>query len=371
VIAGQTPPLDAGAFARLMAPFEPFETSPMLAVAVSGGRDSLALVLLSQGWAMERGGRVVGLIVDHGLRPESAAEAVATQAVLARLGIEGAILTWSGAKPRTGLQEAARTARYRLLREECRRRGILHLLLGHHADDQAETVAMRLARRSGPDGLAGMAALVDQPEVRLLRPLLGVSRARLTATLIAHGVQWLDDPSNLDPRFERVRLRAGGCPTLPDPGGGVARSVRDCELARAAVDMLAFDPAGMAAIDRAGFVRLSRYLQASLLSRVIQAVGGRDYPPRRERLERAAGRLCAPLDRGKSGKGQDFTLSGCKLMLRRVPDRRQLHWIVRPEHGRNMRQPLIPAAFFACGSSAASHLKSLTPTEKDREPVQP
>jgi tRNA(Ile)-lysidine synthase len=358
VISGQTQPLDAGAFARLMAPFEPFETSPVLAVAVSGGRDSLALVLLSHGWAAGRDGRVVGLIVDHGLRAESAAEAAATRDVLTRYGIEGAILTWSGAKPQAGLQEAARMARYRLLRDECRRRGILHLLLAHHADDQAETVAMRLARRSGPDGLAGMAALVDQPELRLLRPLLGVSRARLTATLLARGVQWLDDPSNVDPRFERARLRASGCPALANSGGGgVERSVRDGKLARAAVDMLAFDQAGTAAIDRTGFAGLGRDLQARLLSRVIQAVGGRDYPPRRERLERAAGRLCAPLERGKSGKGQDFTLSGCKLMLRRVAESRQLHWIVRPEHGRNMSQPLIPAAFFACGGPAASHLE--------------
>ncbi|HEX9525064.1 MAG TPA: tRNA lysidine(34) synthetase, partial [Reyranella sp.] len=144
MIARQTQPLDAGAFARLMAPFEPFETSPVLAVAVSGGRDSLALALLSHGWAAERDGRVVGLIVDHGLRAESVAEAATTRDVLARHGIEGAILPWwSGAKPRAGLQEAARMARYRLLRDECRRRGILHLLLAHHADDQAETVAMR------------------------------------------------------------------------------------------------------------------------------------------------------------------------------------------------------------------------------------
>ncbi len=371
MIPGQTQPVGAGAFARLMAPFAPFETSPLLAVAVSGGRDSLALTLLSHDWAAERGGRVVGLIVDHGLRAESAGEASATKDTLARHGIESAILGWSGAKPRAGLQEAARGARYRLLRDECRRRGILHLLLAHHADDQAETVTMRAARQSGPDGLAGMAALVEQPEVRLLRPLLGVSRARLTATLLARGVQWLDDPSNVDPRFERARLRASGCLAPAGPldgpaGGGVERAVRDGTLARTAVDMLEFDREGGAAIDRTGFARLGRDLQARLLSRVIQAVGGLDHPPRRERLERAVGRLSVsdrspldrgPLDRGKSGKGQDFTISGCRLMLRQVADSRRLRWIVRPEHGRNLGQPLIPAAFFACGAPAASHLE--------------
>jgi tRNA(Ile)-lysidine synthase len=363
VISGQTFPLGVDAFARLMAPFEPFEASPTLAVAVSGGRDSLALALLSHDWAAKRGGRVVGLVVDHGLRPESAAEAAATMDMLAGHGIEGAILAWAGAKPRAGLQEAARTARYRLLRDECRRRGILHLLLGHHAGDQAETVAMRAARQSGPDGLAGMAALVEQAEVRLLRPLLGVSRARLTDTLLARGVQWFDDPSNIDPRFERARLRAAGCSALVDWAEGAAeRSARDGKLASSVVAMLEFDRQGMLAIDQAGFERLGRDRQEKLLSRVIQAVGGRDHPPRRERLERAALRLCAPsdhgvADRGKSGKARDFTFSGCRLMLRQVPDSRRLRWIVEPEHGRNMRQPLMPAAFFACDAHAASHLE--------------
>ena len=207
-----------------------------------------------------------------------------------------------------------------------------------------------------------MAALVEQPEARLLRPLLGVSRTRLTATLLARGVQWLDDPSNVDPRFERARLRASGCPALFGAVPGAReRAVRDDALARTAVDMIEFDPEGMAAIDRAGFAGLRPDLRARLLSRVIQAVGGRDYPPRRERLERAVGRLSAPdrspPDRGKSGKGQDFTISGCRLMLRQVPDSRRLRWIVRPEHGRNLGQPLIPAAFFACGAPAASHLE--------------
>ncbi len=135
---------------------------------------SLALALLAAGVGRARGGRIAGLIVDHALRPESAAEAAATAALLGRHGCEAEILRWSEAKPRSGLQEAARMARYRLLREACRRRGVLHLLVAHHADDQDETVAMRAARQSGPDGLAGMSAAVELPEVRLLRPLLGV-----------------------------------------------------------------------------------------------------------------------------------------------------------------------------------------------------
>ena len=353
-------PVDAGTFARLMAPFEPFETDPVLAVAVSGGRDSLALALLARDWATTRGARLIAMIVDHRLREGSDQEAAHTRDLLERLGIEAVVLCWEGDKPGSGLQEAARAERYRLLSGECRRRGILHLLLAHHADDQAETVMMRALRQSGSDGLAGMAALVERPDVRLLRPLLAVPRARLTATLMARGVAWIDDPSNTDPRFERARLRAAP-PTAVAPlrGDSGARAAGERRLAQAAVETLEFDdagPPGTAAIDRSGFCRLGADLQAKLLSRVVLAVGGRDHPPRRDRAERAARRLAAPVVRGKSGKGQDFTLSACRLTLRQAPEGRRLRWIVWPESGRNGRQPLVPAEFFACGAPAASHL---------------
>jgi tRNA(Ile)-lysidine synthase len=339
-----------------MAPFEPFETSPVLAVAVSGGRDSLALALLTQEWTAVRGGCVVGLIVDHGLRAGSAEEAVVTRGTLARHGIEGTILSWTGAKPPTGLQERAREARYRLLGDECRRRGILHLLLAHHAGDQAETVAMRAARRSGPDGLAGMAALSERADLRLLRPLLAVPRVRLTATLVARGVQWLEDPSNTDLRFERARMRLGA-PLGEPPMDAGERSVRERRLAHAAVDVIEFDQEGMAAIDRTRLAALAADLQAGLLGRLVQSLGGRDHPPRRDRLQRAVRRLGGSDRRGKSGKARDFTLSGCRLMLRQAPESRRLRWIVRAERGRNMSQPFIPAAFFACGAPGAYHLE--------------
>ncbi len=350
-------PIDSGAFARLMTPFEPFEAAPVVAVAVSGGRDSLALALLARDWAVARGGRIVALIVDHALRPASEQEAAGTHDLLHRLDIEACILRWTGPKPRSGLQAAARTERYRLLSGECRRRGILHLLLAHHADDQAETVTMRAARGSGLDGLAGMAALAERPEVRLLRPLLPVARAKLTATLLAQGVPWIDDPSNMDLRFERARLRAGA--PLADIGSADDRGRRaagERRLAQAAVETLEFDQDGGAVIDRSGFCRLGAGLQARLLSRVVLAVGGRDHAPRRDRAERAARRLVGPVLRGKSGKAQDFTLSACRLTLRQAPESRRLRWIVWPESGKNGRQPLVPAEFFACGGRAASHV---------------
>ncbi len=358
-------PLSASDFSALMAPFGLFERRPHLAVAVSGGRDSLALALLADDWAREREGRLLALIVDHDLRAESAEEAKATRDLLRRRDIDAEILRWSGAKPRRGIQEAARAARYDLLFAACRRRGVAHLLVAHHADDQDETIAMRARRASGPDGLAGMAALVERREARLLRPLLAVRRARLTATLQARGVPWIDDPSNVDARFERARLRRSGIAmAAPADEAGPSRAARERALAKAAVDALDFELPGKIAIDRAAYGRLPRDLQIGLLSRVAQALGRVDHPPRRSRLEPAAARLVGGGDRGKSGKSQDFTLSGCRLMLRQRRDEgpasHRLRWIVGPESGRNDgnkgAQPLIPAAYFACGAPEAHHL---------------
>jgi tRNA(Ile)-lysidine synthase len=364
VSAAPSGPLTAAEFAPLMAPFAPFESRPVLAVAVSGGRDSLALALLAHEWAAGLDGRIVGLIVDHGLRRQSSSEAATTRDLLIRHGIAAEILRWRGVKPASGLQEAAREARYRLLFEACRRLDVLHLLIAHHADDQAETVAMRAARASGPDGLAGMAALVEQREARLLRPLLSVPRARLTATLEARGVQWIDDPSNLDSRFERARLRKVGLAAAPAPAErDKSRAARDDRLAAAAVGLMEFDLPGAVAVDRAGFARLGREPAVRLLSRIIQAIGSRDHPPRRERLGRAAARLSQGVCRGKSGKSQDFTLSECRLELRQAPGSRRLRWIIRPENGRKdarkIGQTLIPAAFFRLrrASRAPSWLK--------------
>jgi tRNA(Ile)-lysidine synthase len=376
VTSGAQHGLAAEEFAGLMAPFGPFETRPVLAVGVSGGRDSLSLAVLAREWAVARGGGVLGLIVDHGLRPESAAEAAMTGDLLARHGIASEVLRWAGSKPGSGLQAAARTARYRLLFEACRRHAVLHLLVAHHADDQAETVTMRASRASGSDGLAGMAGLIERREGRLLRPLLSIPRARLTATLLERAISWIDDPSNADPRFERARLRRAMALSPVEISTGIARAVREERLAELAVRALDLDMADCVAVDHASFRALDVEARVRLLARVVQAVGQRDYPPRRERLVRAAARLSQERYRSKSGKGQDFTLSECRLMLRRLPEEGRLRWIVAPENGRkdtrNSGQPLIPAVFFACGVRCASHLHRNPHRRIDnREPVQP
>src|SRR5580700_10131771 len=154
-------PVAAAEFAGLMAPFEPFEARPRLAVAVSGGADSMALALLAQRWAEARGGELTALTVDHRLREAAAGEAAQVGRWLGQRGITHRILVREDGHPRGGVQAAARDARYRLLESWCREAGVLHLLVGHHREDQAETLLLRLARGSGLDGLAGMAALAE------------------------------------------------------------------------------------------------------------------------------------------------------------------------------------------------------------------
>ena len=342
-------PVDPRAFEALLAPLGPFEPSPRLAVALSGGPDSLALCLLADWWARERRGRVFGLTVDHRLRPESGAEAAQVRRWLAARHIAHRTLRWSGERPDSRIQEAARAARFSLLTGWCRRAGVLHLLLGHQREDQAETVLQRLARGSGIDGLAAMASVrlataSEGGSVRLLRPLLTVPRDRLTATLGLWGQPWIDDRSNRDGRHARPRL-ASAMARLGSEGLTAARLARTA--GRAASDRAALDQActallaacarpalaGFVILDRGALMRVPPALARRGLARALTMVAGAPYPPRQERLERLADRLL-------SDGGGAATLGGCRLV---------------PQGGRIVicREP-----------AAASEIRALAPGER-------
>jgi len=296
----------------------PFEAAPRLAVGVSGGADSLALVLLADIWVRERGGSVLALTVDHGLRPESAMEAARVGQWMAARGIAHAVLRWEGEKPGTGLQDAARQARHRLLRRRCQEEGILHLALAHQLEDQAETLLLRLGMGSGVDGLAAMAPVREVAEVRLLRPLLDLPRSRLEATCRAFGQPWLDDPSNLALRFARGRLRAGR-EALEAAGltpGALAETARRAGMARGALNQAAADvlalcatlhPEGWAEVRAEAFREPPREVARRVLTALLRGLGGAIHPPRAERLEGLLDTL-----RG-NGKPKARTLGGCML----------------------------------------------------------
>jgi tRNA(Ile)-lysidine synthase len=207
-----------------------------LGVAVSGGPDSLALLLLA---AAARPGAVEVATVDHGLRPESAGEATLVAELCRSLDVPHATLNvrWRET-PATAIQERARRERYRLLGYWADERSLDAIVTAHHADDQAETLLMRLARGAGVRGLAGMRprSLVPGSSVRLLRPLLGWRRTELAQVCARAGLTPVEDPSNDDQRFERVRMRAA----IADAGwldaGAVARSASHLADANLAID---------------------------------------------------------------------------------------------------------------------------------------
>ena len=318
--AARQPPLDDQEFAAAMAAVGPFEPCPELAVAVSGGADSLALALLADRWARARSGNIVALTVDHRLRPESAAEAVQVGEWLGTRGIRHEILVWDGPYPIHDLQAAARVARYRLLGQWCRRANVLHLLTAHHMDDQAETLILRLGRGSGLAGLAGMAPIVEDGHYRLVRPLLTVAAQRLRATLTALDQIWVEDPSNRNPAFARVRVRAQMPTGLAEAGltpKRLAETSRHLARARTVLEQLveralaagvSLHPAGFALVDRHPLGQAPEEIGLRALASVIATIGGEEYPPRFDRLERAAEALFG------DALGGGRTLGGCRIL---------------------------------------------------------
>lgn len=313
---GSTGPLADDGFGRLLNALGPFERSPRIAVAVSGGSDSLALLLLAHRWARGLGGSAVALTVDHGLRPESREEAARVGMIVGRHGIAHACLKWIGAKPSSGIQAAARAVRYRLLEDWCAREGVLHLLLGHHLEDQAETFLLRLGRGSGVVGLAGMAPIVERRHVRLLRPLLTVSKERLRATLESYGQEWIVDSSNANRSFARVRLRdmaaglgqAGMTPRRLAAASRSCAGARDAierETARAVATMISVYPEGYLKIERCRFAGLDVSVGLRVLSAIALTIGGSADSPRGERLQR----LFEALTTDEARRG--WTLGGC------------------------------------------------------------
>lgn len=293
-----------------MATFGPFEYRPRLAVAVSGGTDSMALLLLARRWVQSVEGDVVALVADHGLRLESGAEARGVARWCRDQGIDCRILTLTLNTSGGNIQHEARDARYRALFDWCRDHSVLHLLVAHHRDDQAETLMLRLARGSGLEGLTGMAPEVVQDDCRLLRPLLDFPKTALIAEVT--GLPVVHDPSNRNRRFARVQVRQAA-PDLAALGLTAARlAVTTEQLARsegviesltdrAKLRHVRPHPAGWLRIDVAGLGQEPEVVAHRLLSRVAAWVGGTLYPPRYEGIEALWGERDAARERTLGG----------------------------------------------------------------------
>lgn len=332
-------PIDADALSGL---FSAVSGHRRVVLAVSGGSDSMALMALYHAFraADPAAPEAVVATIDHGLRPDAALDARFVLEAAAAYGLPAVVRRWEGDKPAADIQAAARAERYRLLGAVAREVGASAILTAHTIDDQAETLLLRLARGSGVKGLSAMAPvrpLTSWPDaddrsdgdarqgaatdggVALVRPLLGVSRARLRATLRRDGVGWREDPSNENDRFARVRMRrlmpalaAEGLDArrLAATAGRLARAdaAIDAMVEALAAAALEADAFGVLSLELAPFGAAPDEVRLRLLARMLGWAGGGDHGPRLDRLERAA----AVIDGRRDAR---FTLAGALLTV--------------------------------------------------------
>jgi tRNA(Ile)-lysidine synthase len=323
--------------------FSPIRHFRHLALAVSGGADSVGLMFLASRWKGPV--KFTVLTIDHGLRKNSRAEAHQAATWARRLSFKAHLLTWSEQKPlgeekpARALQARAREARYRLFAQWCAQHDAEGVVTGHTLDDQAETFLMRLARGSGVDGLSAMAGETVLYGVRVLRPLLEVRRAQLRAFLEAEGQAFFDDPSNENAAFERVRIRQLK-EVLHRAGVSsehLAMTAQRMGRARAALEQgteelqnrcVRFENEGHAIVGIGHFLGASEEIRVRLLARLFARIGGASHRPRLAEIERFSAWL-------QSGEGQARTLGGCRAK------RRGESFIIGRESGRMAKTPII------------------------------
>ena len=288
-----------------------------IGVAVSGGSDSLALLHLMQHWAQTAGVTLFAVTVDHGLRKAAAAEAETVAEICAGFGVEHTVLKWTGWDGKGNLQDQARQARYRLMADWGHARGIAAIALGHTLDDQAETFLLRLARGSGVDGLSGMTQVYKSADMDWLRPALLLERQHLRAYLTRQQIGWIDDPSNEDERFDRVKARkilkllaplGIDAARLASTASALQPARQALEVqAQAAARQMATVQAADVVFDPAGFGRLHPEIQSRLLAHALRWTSSSRYPPRRAALRDLQAAVLA---------GKSSTLHGCRIITK-------------------------------------------------------
>ena len=293
-----------------------------LVLAVSGGSDSMALMHLVARWIaglkLDARPDIHVATVDHGLRPDAATEAEFVVREAALLGLPAEILRWDGPHPKTGIAAAARDARYRLMADVCRRRKAV-LVTAHTLDDQAETLVMALARGAGVDGLSAMQPETQLNGVTIVRPVLEIARTRLRATLLAADAKWVEDPTNHDAAFERVRVREA-LKRLEREGvsqAGLARSSRRLSRARTALasaaktlerETVVHEVSGFARIMRERFFQAPDEIQLRCLLATTRTYGGG--------MAQSLAGAESLLDWMQAGTGKARTFAGCRIVRR-------------------------------------------------------
>lgn len=291
----------------------------VIAAGVSGGADSLALVFRLNEYGKKNGIKVVALTVDHKLREESSLEAEYVAELMKKEGIEHHILVWNGDKPQTGIEETARQARYDLIGRFCRERGIFVLAMGHHQQDQAETFLLRLQRGSGVFGLSGILPVSYRDGLTIIRPQLEDSPQSLRAYLMQKGIEWVEDPSNQNEDFLRVKIRkflpilekelSLSVVRLAETASVLARTrgyVEDQTENFIHHHVRFWDDAGISISEKI-WEGQHEEIRFQVMSRLIKEIGKKIYTPEAEEVLR----ICKNMQSDFSG----CTLGGCEIFV--------------------------------------------------------
>lgn len=309
----------------------PYEEFPEIAIAVSGGSDSLALVFIANEWVKSIGGKVVALTVDHRLRPESSEEAVKVGVILNQHNIEHHILMWQHEEIKSNIQEKARDARFDLLTNWCKQRNIFHLFLAQHKDDQAELLLMNLCRGSGLNGISGIKAENSYNQVRILRPFLNYSKQELRTVLKGFINFWVEDPSNNNLDYTRAKARQAlksqellGLLNVADNQENIlidrvnllisnlkrVKGYFDKQIAKQMAEIVSIYPDGYLYIDYIKFITLDEEIALHILASCLTTISViHDKRPRLESLQRLYYRL-------KKGESIKATLWNCIVKLK-------------------------------------------------------
>jgi tRNA(Ile)-lysidine synthase len=355
------PPISADMFSGYMESCAPFEAHPTLAIALSGGIDSMALLLLAKQWVAERGGRLIALTVDHGLRTESYDEALTVQAMCRDMSVEHHLLHWFPPAKKSAIQQQARNARYELLTRWCMDHQVPHLLTAHHRDDQVETLFFRLARDSDLRGLACMPAVTHFRQLRLLRPLLKVSKQQLVDSLNNNEQQWVDDKSNHSPVYTRNRIRhtlsqiksinlherASDCSSH----FGIIRKCIEINISRYVTKCVSLLPGGYAYLHRDHWLTVPEDYRYLIFSNLLHSLSGSTELLRESKLRRLyEALLTSAQPKRMTGFGLQYLPLGADIVICRE---------ARKVEGEQHLQPGISQLWdsrFTCGHSHSQPL---------------
>jgi tRNA(Ile)-lysidine synthase len=322
-------------------------------------------MLLLQDWASRQSHPLpVVLTVDHGLQPSGAKEAERVRKLAKAAGLSAHVLAWKGAKPAADIEAEARTARYSLMGRWCAERQFPVLYVAHTLEDQAETFLLRLARGSGLDGLAAMQAISPLPvpefsQIKLVRPLLDISKEELRAFLTSRQIAWTEDPMNGDTRFSRARMRAAW-PQLRELGllpQRIADAARHLARARLALEEMTDDflrrgtrfGGDGAALDPVRLKLLPREVGLRALASVLSRISGEEYRPRFDSLERLFDSVLSDSLEGGA------TLHGCIVAPAATADRvfGSATVTIQRESQRKVKEPAAPSRRRSHGRGAA------------------